>query len=261
MLTGIDHEHYLVADWPGCPAGVSAVTTLRNGGVSKGHYAAFNLASHVGDEPEAVIINRKKLALDLALPSAPVWLSQVHGCRVLTLDSQHSAPDAAPGPAEADASVTRSKGRVCVVLTADCLPVFFCNEAGTEVAVAHAGWRGLHAGIISETVRSMSSPASQVLVHLGPAIGPAAFEVGQDVYDAFVGRAEANQRAFVRQPGSDAKYLCDIYELARLECATLGIERVSGGTCCTYTDPEHFYSYRRQPSCGRMASLIWLNED
>ena len=238
------------------PDNVFAYTTLRcvgpeRSGFSRGSYDSFNLATHVGDVPAAVTANRKKLSSDLSLPAEPVWLDQVHSNQVVRAD--RAKPVEIP---RADASVTSSQGVVCAVLTADCLPVFFCNRQGSEVAVAHAGWRGLHAGILSATLAKMQSPAGDVLVSLGPAIGPQAFEVGQDVYDAFLSKNSANHQAFVAT--DDTHYLCDIYRLARIELSASGVTSIAGGNHCSYAEAGLFYSYRRQSTTGRMASLIWL---
>lgn len=245
-------EWYLPASWTEKPENVYAVTTLRPGGVSTGDYSEYNLAMHVGDEQQAVRKNRVKLIEDLQLPSEPHWLDQVHSNKVIRVEEQM----AGELPAQADASVSSVKGMVCAVLTADCLPVFFCNQAGTEVAVAHAGWRGLHAGIISHTVKAMRSPVSDILVSLGPAIGPQSFEVGEEVLHAFVEKNASNKKAFVAT--TKDHYLCDIYALARLELQSIGIDSVAGGDFCTYREDYRFYSYRRQQNTGRMASLIWF---
>ena len=238
------------------PDNVFAYTTLRcthpeRAGFSKGCYDSFNLATHVGDVPEAVAANRKKLSAELELPSEPVWLDQVHSNRVVEAD-RIIAGDVP----RADASVASGRGIVCAVLTADCLPVFFCNRQGSEIAVAHAGWRGLHAGILGATLAKMQSPAEDVLVSLGPAIGPQAFEVGKEVYAAFVDKNSANRQAFVAT--DDAHYLCDIYRLARIELTQSGVRSIAGGSLCSFSETPLFYSYRRQNSTGRMASLIWL---
>lgn len=243
---------YLAAAWTNKPDNVRAVTTLRSGGFSQGDYAAYNLATHVGDDLQAVIKNRAKLTHDLQLPSAPVWLDQIHSNQVF--DANNPALNASIP--QADASVSRQKGVVCAVLTADCLPVFFCNQSGTEVAVAHAGWRGLHAGIISNTIAAMKSTASEILISLGPAIGPQSFEVGQDVFTAFVEKNENNEKAFIATTKS--RYVCDIYQLARIELQGLGVEQIAGGDFCSYRENERFYSFRREPVTGRMAHLIWL---
>jgi len=239
------------------PDNIFAYTTLRcadpeHHGFSKGCYDSFNLAAHVGDAPAAVAANRKKLLTDLKLPAEPAWLDQVHSNQVVRADEITSAEIP-----QADASFTSCQGVVCAVLTADCLPVFFCNRQGSEVAVAHAGWRGLHAGILSATLAKMQSPAEDVLVSLGPAIGAEAFEVGQEVYDAFVSKNTANSRAFVDT--DDSHYLCDIYQLARIELSAAGVKSISGGSHCSFSEVPLFYSYRRQNTTGRMASLIWIS--
>jgi len=239
------------------PDNVYAYTTLRcadpeRSGFSAGCYDSFNLATHVGDAPAAVAANRKKLSTDLCLPAEPVWLDQVHSNQVVRADEITSAEIP-----KADASFTSCQGVVCAVLTADCLPVFFCNRQGSEVAVAHAGWRGLHAGVLSATLAKMRSPAEDVLVSLGPAIGPEAFEVGEDVYDAFVSKNTANSQAFVTM--DDNHYLCDIYQLARIELSAAGVKSIAGGSHCSFSEAGLFYSYRRQNSTGRMASLIWIS--
>jgi hypothetical protein len=247
---------YLAADWPQTslkkPENVHAFTTLRNGGFSSGDYEEYNLAMHVGDELQSVNSNRTKLREDLCLPAEPVWLEQVHSNTVICADDV-----AANNIVQADASFSRKKGVVCAVMTADCLPVFFCDQAGAEVAVAHAGWRGLHAGIISNTVAAMQTPADEILVSLGPAIGPQAFEVGEEVLHAFVSKNSLNKTAFVAT--TEGHYLCDIYQLAHIELQSTGIRLVAGGDYCTYSETQRFFSYRKQPNTGRMASLIWLD--
>lgn len=251
---------YLPACWPDSeptkhlsvkPANVHAYTTLRSGGFSIGSYGEFNLADHVGDDPQAVIKNRAKLVEDLSLPSEPAWLEQVHSNKVICADDLSAGQTV-----QADASFTSKQAVVCAVMTADCLPVFVCNQAGTEVAVAHAGWRGLHAGIITNTVKAMSSAADELLISLGPAIGAEEFEVGEEVLSAFVDKNSANKSAFVAT--KKGHYLCDIYQLARIELQSLGVKKIAGGDCCTYREEQRFYSYRRQQKTGRMASLIWL---
>ncbi len=243
---------YLAVNWSNEPRNVHACTTLRMGGVSKGDCSEYNLATHVGDDLQAVNTNRLKLVEDLQLPSEPVWLDQVHSNKVISADVYASSQSIV----QADASVSGSKGVVCAVLTADCLPIFFCNQSATEVAVAHAGWRGLHAGIISNTVKAMKSLANEIQVSLGPAIGPEVFEVGEDVFSAFVDKNSMNKSAFVAT--KKGHYLCNIYQLARIELHSVGIEQITGGDYCTYTENMKFYSYRRQQNTGRMASLIWL---
>lgn len=250
-------SHYLTVDWPAAD-NVTACTTLRHDGASVGDYAGFNLASHVGDQSAAVMANRRRLVAELGLPAEPVWLNQVHSNKVCDLGAlpvpERNSMAPVPTPT-ADASISRNKARVCAVLTADCLPVFISNREGSEVAVAHAGWRGLHAGVIRNTVVAMRSAAEELLVALGPAIGPASFEVGQEVYDAFTAKSTVNADAF--SATDEDHYLCDLYALARHELAELGIVEVYGGSDDSYRDAR-FYSYRRQPQTGRMASLIWL---
>ena len=241
------HSEWIVPDWP-APSQVHALITTRAGGVSVGPYASMNPADHVGDEIESVVRNRDLLRV--ALPNTPHWLKQVHSARV------HSIEGTAQGVPEADASVTRLPNEVCVVLTADCLPVLFCAADGAEVGVAHAGWRGLESGILEHTVHAMRTPGEQLLAYLGPAIGPAAFEVGAEVREAFMRTDPQAAQAFqtTHIPG---KYLADIYQLARQRLARVGLTQVFGGGLCTYADAQRFYSYRRDGATGRMASLIW----
>jgi hypothetical protein len=247
----------IIPDWP-APANVRALQTTRDGGVSVGAYATFNLGDHVGDDPVAVARNRALLRG--SLPAEPVWLKQVHGNIVADADRTEGVPDA-------DAALARQPGKVCAVMTADCLPLLLCDEAGTVVAAAHAGWRGLAGGVVEATVKAMSVAPERLLVWLGPAIGPLAFEVGEEVRLAFMSHDPQAAKAFVPFPSlstqhsalSTKKWLADIYLLARQRLALLGVERVYGGGLCTYTDAERFYSYRRDQATGRMASLIWLD--
>lgn len=241
---------WITPDWP-APRDVRAISTLRTGGVSRGPFGSFNLATHVGDEPAAVAANRASLARALDLPADPVWLNQVHGCGVADADRCGVG-------AEADAAFADEPNVVCAVLTADCLPVLLCDQAGTRVAVAHAGWRGLAAGVVEAAVEALARPGEALLAWLGPAIGPEAFEVGEEVRAAFVDQAPAAAAAFVPSPAG--RWLADIYALARLRLAARGITRVYGGGLCTYSDTERFFSYRRESRTGRMASLIWLVE-
>lgn len=275
-------ETYLFHDWPDKPSNVSAVTTLRANGFSQVPYDSFNLASHVNDDEQAVSQNRRKLMAELALPAEPLWLEQVHGKTVHVIEQVAPTKGPMSGPLSgplsgrasppgtstehthtnlpcADASLSRQAGRVCAVLTADCLPVFLCDQDGSEVAVAHAGWRGLHAGVITRTVAAIQAPPGALQVYLGPAIGPQSFEVGQEVYAAFVSKHPDNAAAFTKTETRQAKqhYLCDIYELARQECLRLGVASVSGGNYCTFSESHNFFSFRRNPVTGRMANLIW----
>lgn len=255
----------IAAGWP-APAAVHAFTTTRGGGVSRGLFGAgpglpaggLNLGGHVGDDPQAVEANRARL--QAGLPAAPRWMRQVHGTRVV----EWTADPPPAEPVEADACFTRAPGVVCAVMTADCLPVFLCDGEGSTVGLAHAGWRGLAAGILEETVASMrrGAPASRRwLAWLGPAIGPDAFEVGEDVRQVFVAQ-EARAASFFR-PGRAGKWFADLYALARLRLAAAGVESVHGGGFCTVSDETRFYSHRRatlrgQATSGRMASVIWL---
>lgn len=247
---------FIVPDWVDAPGNVGALSTTRLGGVSAGPYddghgsGGLNLATHVCDDPERVRTNRELLRG--FLPAEPAWLSQVHGVEVLDADGVIDAP-------AADASVATRIDVVCVVQAADCLPVLFCDRHGTVVGAAHAGWRGLAHGVLENTIGHMrAAGAGEILAWLGPAIGPQCFEVGQDVFDAFVSREARMARGFAPAAGQAGKYLADIYALARLVLRNAGVERVSGGGFCTMTDRGRFYSYRRDRVTGRMASLIWL---
>ena len=239
---------YISPDWP-APANIKALVTLRSGGYSGGSYSSFNLAEHTGDDPEAVSRNRALLRDYFRLPAEPVWLEQVHSRRVVMADT------AAYGTA-ADASWTGAAGSVCAVMTADCLPVLICDRAGSRVAAAHAGWRGLHAGVVGNTVTRLDCDPAELMVWLGPAIGPGAFEVGAEVVQAFIARDSQNSLAFTQN--DERHWMCDLYRLARIELDTLGIDAVFGGNECTFTDSTRFYSYRRDGVTGRMASLIWM---
>ena len=244
----MNQDDWIIPDWP-APANVKALITTRSGGVSLGPYASMNPAGHVGDDPEAV--RRNRALLRAHLPQEPHWLQQVHGTQVLQvmLDAREAL--------EADAAVTYIPNQVCAVLTADCLPVLLCAENGSSVAVAHAGWRGLAAGVLERTVQAMALPGERVLAYLGPAIGPRAFEVGAEVRAAFMAVESQAAQAFQAIEGSD-KYLADLYLLARQRLARAGVVRVYGGDFCTYSDPERFFSYRRDGATGRMATLMWL---
>ena len=238
-----------VPEWD-VPANVRALQTTRNGGVSTAPWASFNLGDHVGDDPAAVAANRAQLSS--LLPAEPHWLTQVHG--TVAVDAEKM-----PKTATADAAFARQAGHVCAVMTADCLPVLFCDRRGTVVAAAHAGWRGLLAGVLESTVNAMQVPSDELLVWLGPAIGPHCFEVGDEVRHAFVARDAEAGSGFV--PGEPGKWLCDIYLLARQRLNTLGVQSVSGGVACTVSETERYFSYRRDGVTGRMASLIWLESE
>ena len=242
----------IVPTWP-APATVRSLITTRQGGASRGVYAGFNLGDHVGDDPAAVAANRAQLAARVG--GQPAWLNQVHGTCVI---DAAAVVGGASAPPAADASCARQPGAICAVMTADCLPVLFCDRAGTVVAAAHAGWRGLLAGVLESTVAAMRVPGAELLAWLGPAIGPRAFEVGDEVRSAFVAAADDAASAFVPAPGG--KWLCDIYRLARQRLAARGVTQVFGGAECTLSDATRFYSYRRDGVTGRMAALVWLEE-
>ena len=236
---------WLTPDWP-APVWVKACITTRNGGISAAPFDSFNLGEHVGDDPVAVTKNRQRLISQLGCK--PAWLRQVHGVAVVPAE---------PGEVlEADASWTATPGIACTVMTADCLPVLFCDRAGSRVAAAHAGWRGLAGGVLEATLDALAMAPEDVLVWLGPAIGTHAFEVGAEVREAFMAVHPQAAEAFVASVNPD-RYMADIYQLARIRLAARGVTAVYGGGFCTYSDPR-FYSYRRAAQTGRFASLIWL---
>jgi YfiH family protein len=236
-------------DWP-APAAVSAVFTDRQGGVSRGPYAGFNLGLRSGDDAAAVLENRRRLRAALALPGDPAWLRQVHGARAV------AAPLAEAEPA-ADASYTREPGVACAILTADCLPVLFCSDDGAVVGAAHAGWRGLAGGVLEATVAAMGVAPARLLAWLGPAIGPQSFEVGQDVFEAFAGDDAGAAAAFVAT-ATPGKFHADLFALARRRLSRAGVERQYGGGIDTCSNPSRFFSFRRDGVTGRQAALIWL---
>ena len=241
-------DAWLTPDWP-APRGVRAISTLRNGGVSQPPYHSFNLADHVGDDPQAVSTNRDHLRQQAQLPAMPRWLTQVHGAGVVDAGLVQQ-------PCEADAAFTHQPGVVCVVMTADCLPVLLCERSGLWVAAVHAGWRGLAAGIIESVVRRMATRGEDIMAWLGPAIGPGAFEVGDEVRAQFARCDTAADVDFT--PSASGRWLMDVYALARRRLAGLGIQQVYGGHWCTVSEVEKFFSYRRDGRSGRMASLIWI---
>ena len=235
-------------DWS-APASVRAASTTRRGGVSSPPHDTLNLGYHPEDDADKVTENRQRLARALDLPREPVWLKQVHGCNVVEAAQASTF-------AEADASFSRQAGVVCVVMTADCLPVLLCNRTGTCVAAVHAGWRGLVRGVIGATVERMGCAPEDLMAWLGPAIGADVFEVGDEVYAAFLALDEGNVVCF--RPSPQGRWLADIYELARRQLQALGITALFGGGWCTLMESDKFFSYRRDGSSGRMASLIWL---
>ncbi len=263
----MNSKQWIAPDWPAPPV-VRSVLTTRSGGVSRAPYASLNLGDHVGDDPLAVAVNRQRLRRHL--PSTPRWLSQVHGADVL---EAHRKPDSATPVA--DAALTRTPGVVCAVLTADCLPILLCDRTGRVVAAVHAGWRGLLAGVVQRTVRAMAVDGGEILAYLGPAIGPQAFVVGDEVRTAFVDSAAcaagafrpivqaraASEAGFTTCPSTESAgcWLADIYLLARQALAAVGVEATFGGEFCTVREAGLFFSYRRDGvATGRMASLIWL---
>ncbi len=241
------------ADWP-APANVHAFSTTRDGpGVSLPPFDRFNLGARCGDDPVHVAANRAALIASAGLPSSPAWLRQVHGIRVVRVDR---APAPGDGEPEADAAVTAVPGVVLAILTADCLPVLFCDRAGTEVGAAHAGWRGLAAGVLEATVAAMHSRPGELLAWIGPAAGPAHYEVGAEVRDAFVANDPGAGIAFVStRPGH---WLVDLPMLARRRLAAAGLHAVHGGTECTIADASRHFSFRRDGGTGRLATLGWL---
>ena len=243
-MSGQAHD-WLTPQWP-APDWVRSCVTTRAGGVSQAPYDSFNLAAHVEDDLAAVSKNRQRLLSQLGC--RPAWLQQVHGITVVQADPEQVL--------EADASWTDVPGVAATVMTADCLPVLFCDRAGTRVAAAHAGWRGLAGGVLESTLDALAIDGQETLVWLGPAIGPQAFEVGAEVREAFVAQHEQASSAFV--PSQNAgRFMADIYQLARIRLAARGVTAVYGGGFCTYNDAR-FYSYRRAAQTGRFASLIWL---
>ena len=240
----------LSPEWP-APPSVCAAFTLRQGGVSAAPFDTLNVGVHVGDEAAAVAENRRRVRARLSLPEEPTWIEQVHGVDVVDLDAAAQAA----GMPTADGAITRRAGRVCAVQVADCLPVLLSTRDGSAVAAAHAGWRGLAAGVLEATVKSLAADPADLLAWLGPGIGPAHFEVGAEVREAFIAHDAAAAEAFTANPRG--RWQCDLASLARRRLAVLGIGAVFGGQWCTYSDAARFFSYRRDGRCGRMAALIW----
>ncbi len=253
MSRVINESTFIIPQWP-APCNVKTLQSTRLGGVSVGGFTSLNLGDHVNDNTEHVAQNR--VIFEQNLPSPALWLKQVHSTVVV------NEAQAATNPA-ADASYTRLKNQVCTVMTADCLPVLFCNTSGTQVAAAHAGWRGLVNGVLEETLNTFNDSPQAIMAWLGPAIGPTKFEVGQEVVEAFCAQNGQADGAFKKVINSDAlnepKWLADLYALARLRLKEYGVEGVYGGDFCTYSDEARFFSFRRDNSCGRMASSIWLD--
>lgn len=241
---------WIPADWP-VPESVVAGTALRGGGVSVGAFESLNLAAHVGDDETSVLENRRRFRTECALPSEPVWLRQVHGAEVLVAPYSQSA-------AGADGIVSHDAGVVCVILSADCLPVLFATSDGTSVAAAHAGWRGLCAGVLEKTVGAMNVAPERIVAWLGPAISQSAFEVGTEVREQFLAHAKTAEPCFTAN--DRGRWQADLYGLARLRLGEAGIRHIFGGALCTHSDQKRFFSYRRDGECGRMASIIFRKE-
>ena len=240
------NSDWIIPDWPANPV-VRALVTTRSGGVSNGAYASMNLGDAVGDVARNVAENRRRLGT--CLPSQPVWLRQVHGNAVV--NAAHITQ-----PTEADASTATVANIVCAIMAADCLPVLLCDRAGSVVAAAHAGWRGLSSGVIENSVNAMAVSPAELMAYLGPAIGPTAFEVGADVYTAFARHDPRALSAF--REHSKGKWFADLFTLARQRLQAAGVTAVYGGSDCTYSNPERFFSHRRDRVSGRMAALIWI---
>ncbi len=247
-MRSLPHPDWITPDWP-AGTRVHALITTRDGGVSSGKFASLNLSMRVGDDPRRVARNRA--ILRACLPAEPAWVKQVHGTAVI--DAARATPDA-----EADGIVTQSPGRVCAVMVADCLPVLLSDREGKSVGIAHAGWRGLAGGIVENVVQAMGVPSRDVIAYIGPGIGARRYEVGEDVRRAFVDRDPAAVRSFA--PRQDGKYLVDLCALARQRLAAAGVAGIHGGGFCTASE-ERFFSFRRDQTTGRMAGLIWLEED
>jgi len=242
------HPDWIVPDWPAAPR-VRSLATTRAGGVSRGAFASLNLSARVGDDPDCVARNRA--ILGACLPADPAWMKQVHGTAVID-------PELATPETEADAAVTRRPGRVCAVTTADCLPVFLSERAGRVAGIAHAGWRGLAGGVLENAVRTMGAPPEDLIAYIGPGIGARRYEVGEDVRKAFADGDPGAAASFT--PARDGKYFADLYALARGRLAAVGVAEIYGGGFCTASD-DRFFSFRRDRITGRMANLIWLEDD
>lgn len=242
---------WIEADWP-APPRVRALATLRGGGVSSGRYASLNLGDHVGDLVAAVGVNRERLGVAAALPANPRWLRQVHGTAVADLDLD----GAGAAPPVADAAMTRTAGLICTILTADCVPVLFACDRGEAVAAAHAGWRGLAAGVLPATLAAVGLAPARVLAWIGPCIGPDHYEVGAEVREGLLASSPGAARAFTAN--ARGRWHADLALLVRLQLESLGLTRIYAAGLCTHAEPERFFSHRRDGETGRQASLIWL---
>jgi len=247
-VSAAPHPGWIAPNWP-LPGRVRALVTTRSGGSSVGPYAALNLGTRVGDDPACV--ERNRAILRRCLPAEPKWLKQVHGTRVIRAEDVDRE-------IEADAAYAGSTSVVCAVLVADCLPVLLCDRNAGVVAAAHAGWRGLCAGVLEATVRAMNVAGEGISAYIGPGIGPQAYEVGEDVREAFVRVDSAASAAFA--PRGSGKFSADLRALARQRLAACGVKRVYGGDVCTASD-DRFFSFRRDRITGRMAGLVWMEND
>jgi purine-nucleoside/S-methyl-5'-thioadenosine phosphorylase / adenosine deaminase len=244
-------NNWITPNWP-APLNIQALFTTRSGGISSGPYASFNLGDHVGDKPHIVNQNRSKLLK--VLPNEPKWLNQVHGSTPIWVDNNTNI-------LRGDAALSKTRDIVCAILTADCLPVFLCDETGTVVGLVHAGWRGLAAGIIEQTIAEMKKECIHIMAYLGPAIGPDYFEVGEEVRHSFIKQDKMSVSAFTPYNGINSKkWLMDIFLLARQRLAAAGVTKVYSNEECTYSNSDKFFSYRRDGDTGRMAGLIWLTK-
>jgi YfiH family protein len=256
-MTMRQQQTYLLPNWPAATK-IRAYFTTRQGGFSQGPYASFNLGDHVGDEVDFVKKNRELLIQDLNLPAAPIWPNQIHGIDVI--DADNIDKNTKINMPTADAMFATKPNIVCAILTADCLPIFVCDKNASCVGIIHGGWRSLAAGIIDATVKKLPVEPKDLFIWLGPAIGPEKFEVGEEVRDQFLANSREAERAFKIINTKTNKFLANIYLLATQQLNQLGIHRIFGGEYCTYTDQENFFSYRRDKTTGRMASLIWICE-
>lgn len=246
----MDKIEFIKPDWP-APENISCISTTRLGGFSRGKFSSLNLGNSVGDTEDCVSKNRKALIQQLKLKNQPRWLNQQHSNKAIYLSYNEIAEH------KADAACSTTKGIACVVLTADCLPVVFCDQKGSCVAIAHAGWRGLLNGVLENTLSAMPTKNREVLCWLGAAIGPEKFEIGKDVKSAFVEKDPRNKQAFIRK--ENGKYLANIYKLAKNILLSYEVVNIYGGDRCTYTEKDQFFSYRRDGQTGRMATMIWIN--
>lgn len=242
----------IIPNW-NAPKQIQAFTTVRNGGVSQAPFDSFNLGSHVNDNLADVMKNRELLVEKFQLPQMPLFLNQTHSTKVIRLP--YTGTDL-----EADAVYTNQPNQVCLIMTADCLPALFVSQDGKEIAAAHAGWRGLCDGVLEATVAEFECEPAQISVWLGPAIGPNAFQVGNEVIEQFCAFDPNAEEAFIEDGSTSGKFLGNLYQIAKQRLNKLGIVNIFGGDHCTYTEKEHFFSYRRDKQTGRMASLIWRTE-